>query len=238
MNYAQMVAIVALLLTFISGCGGGGGGTATPAQVASTQTFNLQAAYKNFLSTPASYKFNITGTYGTNPVIGSGTAVTGAVTSGIFEGQSALQRTTSILGSFSANNQSFPLATSTVLWMDTNYLPRGNISESSYEIADGTVSIPISVKVNDTGAIYATKIYATSAKTSLIGTSTTSYVVEADTPTTAIVTFISITKNISGNTTTTYTNQYRITAANTLIKIKETALNYVTGLNLVLSSGN
>ena len=238
MKHKQMISTIALLLTFLNGCGGGGGGTATPVQVASTQTFNLQAAYRNFLSTPASFKFTISGSYGAYPVSGSGTAVAGAITSGMFEGQSALQRTTSILGSFSANNQTIPIATSTILWMDSNYMPRGQISGSYYEVADGTPSIPIAVKVNDTGAIYATKRYATAAKTSLIGTSTTSYLVEADTPTTALVTLISTGRNNSGSTIATYTDQYRITTANTLIKIKETALDNSAGINLVMSFGN
>ena len=231
------LVIAALAAALLTACGGGGGGgSGTTAPVASSQTFNLQAAYKSYYAATASYKFNITGTYGAYPVSGSGTVVIGAVTSGTFEGQPALQQTMTEIGSFTANNQTIPLATSAISWLDTNYMPRGSSGGSEYIVVDGTATIPTAAKINDTGSIYTAKRYTTSAKTSLVGTRTVTYVVEADTGSTALVTLISVDKNNSGTVTATYTDQYRVTTANTFTKIKETAVDNTNGLSLTLTT--
>ena len=221
---------------FLAGCGGGGGGTSVP--VASTSTFNLQAAYKSYYATSASYKFNITGTYGANPISGSGSAVVGTVSSGTFEGQSALQQTTTVTGSFIANNQTIPLAASSISWVDTNYMPRGTSGGSEYIVVDASASIPIAAKINDTGSVFTAKRYTTSAKTTLLGTRTVTYVVEADSGTTALVTLIDVDKNNAGTMTSTATSQYRITTANTFTKIKETLVDNVNGISLILTIVN
>ena len=231
-NMKLLIAVASLSL--LSACGGGGGG-GTPAPVASTSAFNLQAAYKSNYTASRSYKFSIIGTGGTSPVSGSGNAIVGNVTSGTFEGQPALQQTTSILGSFTVNNQTSPLATSSINWVDTNYMPRGSSGGAEYMVINGTASIPTAAKVNDTGSIYTAKRYTSSAKTSLLGTRTVTYVVEADTATTALVTLISIEKNNSGTTTTTSTEQYRVTTTDTFTKIQETDVDNVNGLSLTLT---
>ena len=223
-------------LVTLAGCGGGGGGTTLP--VASTSTFNLQSAYKSYYATSASYKFNITGTYSANAISGSGSAVVGSVSSGTFEGQSALQQTTTVTGSFTANNQTIPLAASSISWVDTNYMPRGTSGGSEYIVVDGSASIPTAAKINDTGSVFTAKRYTTSAKTTLLGTRTVTYVVEADSGTTALVTLIDVDKNNAGTTTSTSTSQYRITTANTFTKIKETAVDNVNGISLTLTIVN
>ena len=229
-------AISLTTLVILGGCGGGGGGTSVP--VASTSTFNLQAAYKSYYATSASYKFNITGTYGANSISGSGSAVVGTVSSGTFEGQSALQQTTTVTGSFIANNQTIPLAASSISWVDTNYMPRGTSGGSEYIVVDGSASIPTAAKINDTGSVFTAKRYTTSAKTTLLGTRTVTYVVEADSDTTALVTLINVDKNNAGTMTSTATSQYRITTANTFTKIKETLVDNVNGISLILTIVN
>lgn len=228
------VVVAAVAAAFLTACGGGGGG-GTTAPVASTHSFDLQSAYKSNYAASSSYRFSISGTYGAYPVSGSGTAVSGAVTSGTFEGQPALQQTTSILGSFTANNQTIPLATSSIGWVDTNYMPLGTSGGSEYIVVNGTASIPTAAKINDTGTIYTAKRYTTSAKTSILGTYAVTYVMEADTATTALVTLISVQKNNAGTTTSTSTEQYRVTTANTFTKIKETGLDNTNGLSLTLT---
>jgi hypothetical protein len=234
-NKIKLLTAIAVLL-LLSACGGGGDGGGD-AQVLSTGSFNLQAAYKSNFTATNSYKFNISGTYGSFPVSGSGSAIVGAVTSGVFEGQSALQHTTSILGSFLANGQTIPLATSAVYWVDTNYMPRGSVA-TEYVVINGTATIPTAAKVNDTGSLYVANRYRNSTKTQLLGTTTVTYVVEADTATTALVTLISVDKNTNGTTTQTSTEQYRVTTANTITKIKETTVDNLNSLNLTLTVVN
>ena len=229
----SLIAIVGLSL--LSACGGGGdgggGGGGTPAPVASTSAFNLQAAYKSDNATSSSYRLSITGMQGTSPVSGNATAETGAVTSGTFEGQPALQQRTIIFGSITFNNQTVPISGSKISWMDTNYMPRGQ-SGKEYIVVDGTATLPTAAKVNDTGAVFTAKRYTTSDKTTLLGTETMTYLMEADTATTALVTLITVVKNNAGNTIGTGTNQYRITTANVFTRIKETAVDNTNGSSL------
>jgi hypothetical protein len=234
-NKLKLITATAVL-ALLSACGGGGGGASVP--VASSSAFNLQEAYRSYYATSASYRFNITGTYGVNAISGSGSAVVGSVSSGTFEGQSALQQTTTVTGSFTANNQTIPLAASSISWVDASYMPRGTSGGSEYIVVDGLATIPTSAKINDTGAVFTAKRYTTSAKTTLLGTRTVTYVVEADSGTTALVTLIDVDKNNSGTTTSTSTSQYRVTTNNTFTKIKETAVDNVNGISLTLTIVN
>ena len=229
----SLIAIVGLSLLSACGGGGDGGGGGTPAPVASTSVFNLQAAYKSDNATSSSNRLTITGMQGTSPVSGNATAETGAVTSGTFEGQPALQQRTIIFGSITFNNQTVPISWSKISWMDTNYMPRGQSqSGKEYTVVDGTATLPTAAKVNDTGAFFTAKSYTTSDKTTLLATKTVTYLMEADTATTALVTLITVVKNNAGNTIGTTTNQYRVTTANVFTRIKETAVDNTNGSSL------
>ena len=111
-------------------------------------------------------------------------------------------------------------------------------SDIEYIVVDGSATIPIAAKINDTGSVFTAKRYTTSAKTTLLGTRTVTYVVEADSGTTALVTLIDVDKNNAGTMTSTATSQYRITTANTFTKIKETLVDNVTGISLILTIVN
>lgn len=223
-----LLATLMLISAFLTGCGGGSDTTS------STTTFNLQAAYKSNFTTTGTQKFNISGTYGSYSVIGSGTETVGAVTYGVFEGQNALQHTTTLLGKFTANGQSFPIAGSGVEWVDTNYMPKGSTGDDYY-VVDGTANIPTAAKINDTGIIYTAKRYQTSSKTQFLGTSTVSYVVESDTSDSALVTLISTDKNASGETIHVSTEQYKVTTSNTFTKIKQTTVDNTNSFKLSIT---
>ena len=223
------------VLAFLTACGGG---DETTVPVASTSTFNLHAAYKNLNASSGSYKFNITGTYGANPISGSGAAVVGTVSTGTFEGRSALQKTITGIGSFTANKLTIPLAQSSISWMDTNYMLLGVSGGPEYIVVDGYASIPTAAKINNTGTFFTGKRYTTSAKTTLLGTQTVTYVVEADTSTTALLTLINVDKNNAGTTTSTSINQYRITTSNTITPLKATSVDNINGITLILTIVN
>jgi hypothetical protein len=167
-------------------------------------------------------------------ISGSGTATTGNTTSGTFEGQSALQRTTTVTGSFTANGTTFPLNGSTVDWVTTNYVPLGSVG-TAYEVVTGTPTLPTAVHVGDTGTVYTGNRYTTSAKTTLLGTVVTTYVVEADTAATVLVTFINTYKNTSNVTTRTTTSQLRVTTSNTYTRVKDTLLDITNSQNLTIT---
>lgn len=223
---AFAVACVAL----ITGCGGGGGG-GTSGTVASTAAFNLLATYAATFSGPQVNNFTVSGTSGSVAVSGSGTATQGNITGGTFEGQSALQRTSTVTGSYTANGTTYPMNSSSVDWVTTNYVPLGSVG-TEYVVVTGTPTLPTAAHVDDTGAVYTGNRYTSSAKTTLLGTVATTYVVEADTASTALVTLINQYKNTSNVTTRTTTQQLRVTTSNTYTRIKETLLDSTNNLTI------
>ena len=227
-KYVVAAASVALM----TACGGGGGGSSGP--VASTSTFNVLAAYVSTFTSPSVNNFNISGSSGSTSVSGSGTATIGNVSSGTFEGQSALQRTTTVTGSFTVNGTSYPLNSSQVSWTDSNYVPLGSV-DNEYTVITGTPTLPTAVRVGDTGPVYTANRYTNSSKTTLLGTVTSTYVVEADTASTALVTLINTYKNTSNQTQKIGSAQFRITTANTFTRIKENLLDYTNNLTLTLT---
>ena len=88
----------------------------------------------------------------------------------------------------------------------------------------GIPTIPTTVRVNDTGSLYVADRYTNSTKSVKRGTLTVTYVVEADTATTALLTLIRTEKDNQSVTTTTNAGQFRITPAGSLTRVKETGL--------------
>ena len=227
------LAITAFAL--FTGCGGGGGSGGNPGPVISTSAFNLLAASKSQAATANAQAFTVSGTINGFAIVGSGTATFGAPTSGTFEGAPALQRVQTTTGSLTVNGQTLPIASSSLSWTDNNYIPLGSSSTSEYQVITGTPTIPSAAHVADTGPLYTANRYANSTKATLLGTEVVTYVVEADTATTALVTIISTTKNTSGAVTSTATAQMRVTTANTFTRVKETLLDPGNASNLVIT---
>ncbi len=214
---------------FVIGCGGGGGGPATP--VASTDTFPLAIIFANSLQSSSS-PFSISGSVNGVSVSGSGTVTRGSLRSGTFEGVTAQQRTVTATGSFSVNGISYSLNNSSVDWFDPNYLPLGETGGADYVVVTGVPVIPANVRVNDTGTLYTANRYSSSAKTLLRGTETVTYVVEADTASTALLTLITTEKDNFNSTISTYSSQVRITPTGGFARIKETGVEGNTTLTI------
>ncbi len=216
-------------LALMTACGGGGGGGGAAAPVASTDTFPLTTILANSLQS-SSNTFTISGTSSGSVIAGSGTVTRGSLSAGTFEGLAAQQRTTSVTGSFTVNGTSYALNNSAVDWFDSNNVPVGESGGDDYIVVTGTPTIPATVRVNDTGTLYTANRYSNSTKSVLRGTETVTYVVEADTATTALLTLITIERDNSNTTTTTSSSQVRITPAGALTRIKETTLDGSTSL--------
>jgi len=236
--FKYIFATTAIVLLGACGGGGGGGGGTTgnsnPAPVVSTSSFNLLAAYASTFANSQVDKFTVSGTVNSVGVTGSGTKTIGNTSSGTFEGQSALQRTVTVTGSLISNGISIPLSDSVVNWVTTNYLPLGQVSDE-YEVVTGTAVLPTSVRVGDTGPIYTSKRYSDSSKSNLLGSEVATYVVEADTASTVLVTLIFVTKDTANKTTQQSTEQYRINTTNVAKLIKSTLLDYTNKGNITIS---
>jgi hypothetical protein len=217
-------------VALFTACGGGGGG-GTPAPVASTSTFPLFTIHVNTLQA-SSNSFSYSGMIDGTAITGSGNVTRGGLSSGTFESIAAQQRTTITTGSISGNGQTLPMNTSGVGWYDSNYLPLGSNGGEEYVVVNRPAVIPATVRVNDAGMLYTSNRYTTSSKTSLLGTESVSYVIEADTATTALLTFIVIEKNNSNSVTSTVTRQMRITPTGTFTRTKDTLLSGTSTLTV------
>jgi hypothetical protein len=220
-------------VALLAACGGGGGG-GTPAPVASTQTFDLRAAYVALFTTPSSNQFTLSGTIEGASVTGSGTATSGSVSSGTFEGLASLQRSQTISGTLSGNGQTIPLTVTSTDWTDSNYVPRGSTGDE-YEVVSGTPTIPTTARVNDTGMLFTAITYPDSRKQFRTGTVDVSYVVEADTATTAIVKLIRTYRDTGSTITNISTATFRIDATNRFVRLNETLVSPADQTNLTVT---
>ncbi|WP_146188554.1 hypothetical protein [Limnohabitans sp. 2KL-51] len=209
-------------VTLLAACGGGGGGT--PAPVASTSTFDLRAAYVALYTTPSSNQFTLNGTVNGVSVTGSGTATSGAVTTGTFEGLQSLQRSQTISATLSGNGQTLPLTVTSTDWTDSNYVPRGSTGDE-YEVVVGTPTIPTTARVNDTGVLYTATLYPDSRKQYRTGSVVASYVVEPETATTAIVKLIRTSRDTNSTITDISTGSFRIDATNRFVRLNESLIS-------------
>ena len=224
------VWFVSSVLAVLAACGGGGGGGST-APVTSTETFQLRTAYVNYLTDTRSLPFALTGTVSNVSVSGGGSLTQGSMSSTTFEGQAAQAKVTTVTGTVRGNGQSVSLASTTTAYVDSNYNPLG-FSGSEYEVVTSSAPIPATARVNDTAVWYVTDRYTSSGKTSRVGTTTSTFVLEPDTASTALLKIIEVERNTSNTVTSTSTITFRMTPAGALTRLSETVLEGTTSLTV------
>ena len=221
----------------LSTCGGGGGGSASPSgPVASTLPFPLQSAYNTFVANGLSKSFTISGTCS-----GTGNqAQAPATTASTFEGVAGFSATSSITMSL-INCTPSSLAQSLTGYWDSNYVPLGYNTGASdvapnYAVYQTPPSIPTSVTVGGTGIIGTQTLYTSSTKATDFGTMILSYIMEADTSTTAIVNLISKTYNTSDTLLWTNQERWRISSTGVLTLLSQD-IQYSNGsaMHLILT---
>lgn len=220
-NPMRTLNLLALVMSVaLTACGGGGGGT--NATVTSTETFQVKAAYVNYINKVGSYPLTVSGTSSGSNVTGSGTLTLSTPSNGSFESSPVLQKNSAITYTIIANGVSANGGSASSAYVDSNYQPKGS-SGTEYAVVTSNITIPVTGRVGDSGTWFTENRYANSTKTSLLGTTTTSYVLEADTATTALFKIISEEKNNSGTTTFSSIETYRITPAGAITAVSATA---------------
>lgn len=230
----KLPTILALTMatTFLTACGGGGGNGGTPAApVTSTETFQVRAAYINYLNDTRTLPFTLSGSTSGLPVSGSGSLTQSSLTSSSFEGFAALQKTSTVNASLTANGITDPFSSTLISYVDSNYVPLGSVNDE-YLVVTGAATIPVTGKVNDTGIWFSANRYASSFKISFLGTEVVSYALLPDTASTALLDIIQVDKNLSGATTLTTTLRFRISPAGELTRLSEQAIDDTTHLTL------
>lgn len=217
------VFLVALLSACGGGGGGGGGGASGP--VTSTLSFPLQSAFSAYSAASTSKSFTISGTCSGNASLTKAAAAGGAT----FEGISGRLSAVSTLTLNFTNCTPSSSASTTTGYYDTNYVPLGSSTVgANYGVYLTPPSIPSTVMVGATGVIGTQTLYTNSTKAVAAGRMDISYVVEADTASTAIVNLIVKSYNASNILTSTEQDRYRIAATGPLT-ISSLDIQYANG---------
>jgi hypothetical protein len=218
------IFIVSICTTLFSGCGGGGGGGGeNQGPVTSTDTFQLRAAYINYITESRSLPFTLSGTESGITFTGSGTVTLGNSSNATFEGQSAISKSTTSTFTVTANGTTVSDGGTSTSYFTSNYVPLG-FTGSEYEVVTAT-SIPTTAKVNDTGTMFTSDLYTNSSKASKIGTSTTTFVLEPDTASTALLKIINVDRSTSNTVTSTEVTTFRITPMGALTRLTDSVVD-------------
>lgn len=223
-NSVKLCVSITAIAALVSACGGGGGGGATaPAgPVASTLSFPLQTGFKSLIANGYTKSFNVSGTCN-----GSGTETRAPASTGTtFEGVTALSSVVTITGSFT-NCTPSSFASSGTTYVDTNYNLLGYVG-ADYDVWPTSPTVPMFVSVGATAIAGTENFYTSSAKTTPAGWMDASFVIEADTASTAIVNLISKSYDASGVLTSTEQARYRMTSTGALTPISDD-IQYANG---------
>ena len=226
LNDTKLV-IVAAAAALLTACGGGGGGSA--GQVASSLTFNASSAIRSLNTSGQSATFSVSSS---NGCTGSASYTVGAATTNTtFETQTALS-STSMLNINYTNCTPATISSTTTNYMDTNYAPLG-VSGEKYIVYTGYIA-PTTARVGDVGIIGNFLRYTNSSKTTQDGTGQFSYVVEADSENTALITVSTKAYSIPTALESTQLTKYRISSSNVMSLVSIT-IQYASGINIVLT---
>lgn len=224
------VEISRLVLFVVLSCVRGGGSSSNV--VASTLAFPLRQININQLVNSSSVPFKVSGTINVDSVTGSGNITYSGLSNATFEGKPALKQTATVTGTTTSNGKTSPVNSSGNTYVDLNYVLLDEIGD--YYTIYTNHSVPTRVHVNDTGTLLTRKRYTLSITRPLFDTVEVTYLVEADTATTALLSTIYTHKDINGAFTGGQTiNQYRIGADGTSTRVQSTV-----SLNTSTSKGN
>ena len=216
--------LAASAIATLAACGGGGDSTGpAPGPVAApvTTTFPIKAAYTNLVRNSSSLQFSLSGSLSGISVSGGGTITRGTLVSSTFEGVPALRQIATLTGTVAAGANTAPLAAVISTFVDTNYNPLGSSADGNYAVISGTVNIPTTAVINDTGILYTANTFTASNKSVRTGTNAVSYALQPDTSTTGLLKVISVQKNVAGATTLTSTLTLRIDASGAITYLNE-----------------
>lgn len=193
------------MTSITSGCGGGGDNSPTAPAVSS---FPLQAGYKARIISGSTDNFSISGTCAGTATFTNGTAI--AATFQSVTGYSVAQTATINLSNCTPSTN----AVTGTGYYDTNYSPLGSsiLGVEFTKYASLPPALPLSVKVGDTAAYATLNTYTDSTMSTATGQRFISYVIEADTTSTAIVNIITKGYNSTGQLIFTQQSRYRIAA--------------------------
>ncbi len=173
-------------------------------------SFPLLSAYKTLKANGLAQSFTVSGRCnGTGSI-----TITPAATVTTFEGVAALSAFDTNILSFTDCTPASSTSTHTSYY-NNNYVPLGS-DNGGYLVYLTPPTLPTSVTVGAAGIIGTATTFTNSTKATVVGRADESYVVAAETATTAIVNIISKSYNAAGILTLTVQDRYRISATGAL----------------------
>jgi hypothetical protein len=207
------------LIALLAGCGGGGGSAAAPVTtgvVTSTLSFPIASAWGAMIANGMTETFTISGTCSGTISLAAAAALGGATFEGVAGRLSAVQTTTGTL----TNCTPASLASTKTVYYDSNYIPLGeNTVDGDYGVYQTPPTVPPTALVGATGVVGTMTYYTDSSKSVSAGTQVTSYVMEADTASTAILNLVSKNYNVANVLTFTEQDRYRVTSTGAAVII-------------------
>lgn len=207
----------------LSACGGGGGSGAGPATAtpsASTAAFALDTAATNLLTNTQRFSLNAL----TKDKRQLGVVVDFSPRPDqTFEGRNA--KVVDITSTFSENNLPALLNTERIFFSTNPFtvlgaITTGDLDGQNYEIVRSQSQLPATVNVGSKGPFTMAQFYTDSTKTVLSGSQTTTYSLEADTPSTAFFCLNSEIKNGLNRILATGSDCYKITPEGAILGMK------------------
>ena len=211
-KFKIILAVTTLSSLVACGGGGGGGSTAPTGPVASTNTFNIKSGYSALVSAGYNKTFTLSGSCTGSFVINQGAASTSTT----FNGSPSVSGTR--LSTITLSNCTPALISETSTnYYDSSYSPLGYAYQGgNYAKYATPVTIPTAAKVGDVVILGTISLFTDAAFTIPNGHVDETYVMEADTATTAIINITDKTYNTSNVLTSTEQDRYKVAADGTL----------------------
>lgn len=227
----KMVFVVLLSASVLSACGGGGGGS-TPAAPAAATTFAMKAGYTAKIVAGSNYNYTVSGSCS-----GTANSTDSAPVAASFEGVAGFAANTSFTLTVANCTKASNTVTGQVFY-DSNYTPLGSsVPGASYgKFEPAATPLPALLKVGDSNVFGTQMMYSDSTKTVANGKRVYSYVVEADTATTALVTFLVLGYDAATPPQLLVTEQskYRMATDGTLTQLS-LDFKYANGVDLLFT---
>ncbi len=239
----MLLTLLVVATLIIAGCGGGDGGGDSSEQavpVTTTATFPVSQAMKTLVVSGFSSDFTAQQT-GADLCNGSGNRTASPATTPTtfnvtptetIDSYSSVQ---TITLNWTNCTPAYSATTLTAYYDASNYLPLGfNSPGVNYGVYLEEPAYPLTVSIGDTGIIGTVDLYTDSTETTSNGFMDASYVVTADTASTAILTLISKIYDEYNTLTATEQDASKITTAGVLTPIS-VKISYSNGANITFT---
>ena len=183
----------------------------TAAPTSATTTFPFDKAKANLVNSGYMVDCSLAGTLGGQAVTGRQTITQTPPVAVTFEGQAgALKSTLTEVGFLTINGRPEGINTKIETVVTSNYAPLGAIRSTDYWVVDGTPPVQATAKVGDLIAKTTYNVYASSQKFLTLGRVEVTGSIDADTSSSAIITWVATTFNIANTIFQTETTRFRM----------------------------